>query len=564
MFVRVKKDKKTGRSSVHIVESVRNGSSVKQKVIKYIGSAFEDDKLKELKSLANSVKERMSEAMTPSLFDSNADLDLSETSDSNGLCARSVINKTQDDDITVNIKNLVEERRIVTGIHDIYGKLFYYLKMDKIFKNPKRILSSVETFKNIVLSRIACPVSKLSSVDMLDRNYGIKLNVNSVYKMMDKLDDTAIEKLKDLSYKNTLSLFEEKIDVIFFDVTTVYFECFFEDELRKNGYSKDLKFNQPQILLALMVTKEGLPIGYEAYSGDTYEGHTLIPSLIKLKENYKIDKVVFVADSGMFSKNNLAELEDKGFDYIVGARIKNLPSSLKNSILDKSNYKEIKEGLSVANFIHNGKRLIVTYSASRAKKDRSDRMEGIAKLRQKLVKSSSTKSYMSNMGYKKYLNVSEGIVSLNEKKIKEEEVWDGLKGIITNSLLSDDEVLTQYKNLYQVEESFRITKHDLKIRPVFHYKPERVKAHIAICYAAYTLVRNLEHIVKVRYKKLSIEQIRKYLLDVQTSVVLDKSKKLRFTIPSSMSPEAKRIYALMEVDSLRTPKIVESFKKFKL
>jgi len=545
MFVRIKKDKKSGRSSVHIVESIRSGSSVKQKVIKYIGSAFNEDKLKELKNLAQSVKERLKEESSPYLFNQEVIQEIKE-------------------DITVSIKNLVEEGRIITGFHDIYGKLFRELKMDGIFKNPARIASSVSTFKNIVLSRIANPLSKSSSVDMLSKDYGINLNINSVYKMMDKIDDGVIEKLKDLSYKNTLNLFKEKIDVIFFDVTTVYFECFSEDEFRKNGYSKDLKFNQPQVLLALMVTKEGLPIGYEAYPGDTYEGHTLIPSLKKLKESYNIDKVVFVADSGMFNKDNLKELEDNGFDYIVGCRIKNLPSSVKEKILDKSNYKNIQEGLSISRFIHNGRKLIVTDSEKRAKKDKHDRQKGILKLKEKLSRSSTVKDYISNAGYKKYLNVTNGNISLNEERIKEEEAWDGLKGLITNSSLADLEILAQYKNLYQVEESFRITKHDLKIRPVFHYKPERVKAHIAICYASYMLVRHLEHIVRVRYKKLSIEQIRKALAGVQTSVILDKSKKIRFSVPSCVSPEAKRIYSLMDVDSVRTPKIVESFKKFKL
>ena len=436
--------------------------------------------------------------------------------------------------------------------------------MDRIFKNPARIASSVLSFKNIVLGRIANPLSKLSLVDMLSKDFGINLNLNSVYKMMDKIDDEAIERLKDLSYKNTASLFKEKIDVIFFDVTAVYFECFFEDELRKNGYSKDLKFNQPQVVLALMATKEGLPAGYEAYPGDIYEGHTLIPSLKKLKERYSIDKVVFVADSGMFNKDNLKELENNGFDYIVGCRIKNLPASLKEKILDKSNYKNIQEGLSISTFIHNGKRLIATVSEQRAKKDEHDRLKGILKLKGKLFRSSSVKDYISNMGYKKYLNIADGNITLNEERIKEEERWDGLKGIITNSSLSDLEILSQYKNLYQVEESFRITKHDLKIRPVFHYKPERVKAHIAICYASHMLVRHLEHIVRVRYKRLSIEQIKRCLFGVQTSVILDKSKKIRFSVPSTISPEAKRIYSLMDVDSVRTPRIIESFKKFKL
>jgi len=153
-----------------------------------------------------------------------------------------------------------------------------------------------------------------------------------------------------------------------------------EDEFRRNGYSKDLKFNQPQVLLALMVTKEGLPIGYKAFSGDTYEGH--------------------------FNKDNLAELEtlqEQGFQYIVGARLKNMPKKLKEEILNSSNYKEISRGHKIARFNYNGRELIVSHSAERARKDKHDRKKAIEKLKKKLARNKSPKEYMTNYGYKKYL-----------------------------------------------------------------------------------------------------------------------------------------------------------------
>ena len=182
---------------------------------------------------------------------------------------------------------------------------------------------------------------------------------------MDKLDDIAIAKLNTLSYNKTKELFGDKIDVIYFDATTIYFESFTEDTgedaLKKNGYSKDLKFNQPQVVLALMVTKEGLPIGYEAFSGDTFDGHTLIPSLKILREKYNIDNVVYVADSGMFNKNNLQELdqlEEHKFNYIVGARIKNISKSIKEQILNMNDYLQLNEDIKVKNItLDNGRKL---------------------------------------------------------------------------------------------------------------------------------------------------------------------------------------------------------------
>ncbi len=218
---------------------------------------------------------------------------------------------------------------------------------------------------------------------------------------MDKIDDKTIDRLNSLAYNQTKSLFDNKIDVIFFDATTLYFESFTEDELKKNGYSKDLKFNQPQVVLALMVTKEGLPIGYEVFSGDTFDGHTLLPALQQLKGKYELDKVVYVADSGMFNEENLLKLEEHNFDYIVGARIKNLPKKEQQKILDHANYQPLNEGIKVARFEYKDRILIVTHSKKRARKDKHDREKGIGKLKQKLNKLQSPKQYLSNQSYKK-------------------------------------------------------------------------------------------------------------------------------------------------------------------
>ncbi len=361
----------------------------------------------------------------------------------------------------------------------------------------------------------------------------------------------------------------------YFDATTLYFESFSEDAIRKNGYSKDLKFNQPQVVLALMVTKEGLPIGYEAFSGDTFDGHTLIPSLKVLKDKYNIDNVVYVADSGMFNKNNLKELESlesENFNYIVGARIKNLSNDIKKQITDMSNYKELNSEIKVARFtLDNGRQLIVSHSTKREKKDYNDRIKGIEKLRKRLQGSKSVKDHLSNQGYKKYLQLDtktkesstpcDMTITIDEDKIKQDAIWDGLKGLIVNadSTLSDEEILSQYNNLWQVEESFRITKHDLKIRPIYHFKPSRVRAHLAISFTAYMLTRYLEHRVRVQFKKLSPKRIKNLLLGVQTSISVSQTKRIKYALPSNIKVDTKRIYTLMGVKAKTTPYIIEKF-----
>lgn len=569
MFIRVKTTPNSPRKSVQIVESFRVDNKVKQKIVKHIGVALDDYELNELKLLASAIKTKLELENTLPLYTPEEIEKQIEKSKEN--IKRDIYS---DDDYVVNIKDLVEEDRVITGIHDIYGKMFDELALKNIFVNPARNKSSVEYFRNIVLARIAKPDSKSRSVHMLEENFGVSLDLDSVYRMMDKIDDKSIEKLNSIAYSETKKLFDDKIDVIYFDATTIYFESFTEDigddAIRKNGYSKDLKFNQPQVVLALMVTKEGLPIGYELFSGDTFDGHTLIPSLKILRDKYNVDNVVYVADSGMFNNDNLKELEmleEYNFNYIVGARIKNMQKNIKEQILNKNNYKELNSEISIANItLDNGRKLVVTYSLKRARKDKADREKAIKKLKDKLEKNISVKSQLSNQGYKKYLQLKSNneestcdlSIALNEDKIYEDSLWDGLKGLIVNknSTLSNDEILTQYNNLWQVEESFRITKHDLKIRPVYHWKPSRVKAHIAISFASLLIVRHLEYRIKLQYKKLSPKVIRELLLNIQTSIVYDKTKKIKYAIPSKIKLETKKIYKLMDKQYSTTPYII--------
>jgi len=174
-----------------------------------------------------------------------------------------------------------------------------------------------------------------------------------------------------------------------------------------------------------------------------------------------------------------------------------------------------------------------------------------------------------NKGYKNFTSGAGQLfpkkwVKKNQKnqKIEEDSVWDGLKGIVTNNTsLTNEELIHQYSNLWQVEESFRITKHDLKIRPIYHWKPSRVKAHLAISFMAYTLVRHIEHRVRLQYIKLSPEKIRKILLSIQVSVLYDTKQNKKFALPSKISNDAKKIYKLMEVAISSTPYILCSASK---
>ena len=459
--------------------------------------------------------------------------------------------KSNEKSAPVQVEDLYEESRHVIGIHDVYGQVWKELGFERILANPARHRLDCDYLRHMTMARIAMPSSKRKSVELLDHNFGVSLSLDKVYRLMDKIDEDCVKRLQHLSLegtKQTLALFKQEIDVLFYDATTLYFESFTEDELKQNGYSKDLKFNQPQVLLSLFVTTDGLPVGYEVFPGSTYEGHTLLKMLDRLKERFHLRKVVFVADSGLFNADNLTLLDEAGYEYIVGARLKNLTQELQQQVTDQALYQPLSEGVKAQSIqLTPQKRLIVSHSEKRAHKDNQDRLKAIEKLRKKLSKSKSPESLISNYGYKKYLKLEgQSRVVLNEEKLNCDQKWDGLHGVITNAEATDvAEILNHYRGLWQIEETFRLAKSDLKIRPIFHWTPDRVRAHIAMCYMALCCVRTLEYRVKRQHEKLSPEVIRENLLSVQASLLIHKPTGKRYLMPSSTKEHASTLYKTM-------------------
>ncbi len=546
MFVRVKSTPNSPRQSVQIVSSVRVGDKVKQKIVRYIGIAMDDDELVRLKELAEVVKAKLEAQHQPGLFPPEA-------------VAKQVIEakaaKASKATLNVDLRQMVEEQRVVLGIHEVYGAVYRQLSFDTLLPQ-KKYRASTEALFHCVMARIANPKSKRGSVQQLEQDSCVSLSLEKVYRMMDQLDDNTISRLQAMTCEGTRSLLPGALDVLFFDCTTLYFESFKEDELKQNGYSKDCKFNQPQVLLALLVTREGLPVGYEVFPGATFEGHSLISVLKTMQARYDVRKMIFVADRGMLNEDNLSALDEAGAYYIVGAKLKQLPVALQTKVLDKSAYQALDKGASsAAELTHKKRRLIVSHCPKRADKDQHDRQKAVDRLIKKIGKSQNPKSLLNNYGYKKFLIIKgKTSLSINQDKIDAESRWDGLHGVITN--LPDtphQEVLSHYRGLWQVEESFRITKHDLKVRPVYHWTPSRVRAHIAISFMAFACIRQLMYRIKLQHKALSPAVIRNALIHVQHSVLKHKRTNKRYVIPSTIDPQAKKIYAVMGLKATTTP-----------
>ncbi len=543
MFVRTKSTPNSPRKSVQLVKSVRVGDKVKQKIIRHIGIANNEAELIQLQEIAEYLKAKLEAEHQLDLFSPE------EVASQVIEAKKERANKQLDaSPLTVNLKDLKEVQRNILGIHEVYGEIYNQLGFDSIWGNRKSQQTKHNLLRHITMARIAQPASKRASVALLERDFGIRLNLNKVYKMLDSIDDKAIREIQDCSYNNATDLFGGKLDVLFYDCTTLYFESFIADDLRRQGYSKDHKSQETQVLLALLVTKEGLPIGYEVFPGAQVEGSTLIPILEQLQEKYKLDRVVFVADRGLFSQKNLEALEQAKIDYIVGAKLKVQSKAIKEQILNLEAYQPLNEELKYLTISKDNDRLLIaTHSQRRACKDSHDRDKALKKLQKKLDKSKNPKEFIAASNYKKYINIPDtGPIHLNPTAIKDSARWDGIAGVITNIKdVNITEVLNHYSSLWQVEESFRIQKHDLKVRPIYHWTESRIRAHLAISFMSLCCVRHLEYRVKLQYQKLSPEVIRKELCHVQVSILENQKTKATYAMPSSVSPHAAKIYQVI-------------------
>lgn len=547
MFIRIK-DKPNGMKSVQIVESYRRGDKVRQDIVRHVGQAATESEVEVLRKLAQSIIIEMENKRHPVLpLFSPEDIYAKKEK------------KPADD--TVRIKRLREEQRIIDGIGDIFGGLYTDLGFDHLLGDNESSKRWNGILRECVMARLANPVSKRRTAALLEEDYGIKISLEKIYRMMDHVSDKE-EDIKKEVCRTTLSLFENRVDILFFDVTTLYFESVIQGGLRDFGFSKDCKFNETQVVLALITTTSGLPITYELFPGNMYEGRTLIKMVKKLKEEYTIENIFLAADKAMFSEENLSMMDEEGISYVVAARLKSLPQDMKEDITKGINYKDYTADgdlYRAKEYEYRDRRLIVSYSSERAKKDAADRQRLVLRM-MKRAKDGKIKisDLIPNHGTKKYVDITGGSAVINEEKIKMDARWDGYHGVITNRKNEKVEsVLKHYQGLWQIEEAFRLSKHDLMMRPVYHWTDERIKAHISICFLAFTLAKQATYRLACKHMPMSFEQLRNELLHTQTSIVVNLDNNKRYGIPSHITADQKRIYQAFGLKRFEVPYVVE-------
>jgi transposase len=399
-----------------------------------------------------------------------------------------------------NVENI-----LLNGIQLILNKVFKLTGFDAI---------EDEIFRQLVIARLSQPMSKAATVEYLKSHFDEDAQLHRIYRYLDKLYNTQQEKIQQISVEHTQRILGGKIGLLFYDVTTLYFEADYGDEFRETGFSKDGKHSQPQVVLGLLVSKDGYPLSYSVFNGSQYEGRTMLPVVEDFVQRFKLDDFIVVADSGLMSQSNIALLESGNYKYIIGARIKNESNELKKWILSLTKqdgkFYETRKGLA---------RLIVGYSDNRAKKDRHNRDKGVKRLEKAYRSGNITKENINKRGYNKFLEISDNVkVAINQEKIKQDEKWDGLKGYLTNTDLPAKEVNEQYNGLWSIERAFRITKGTLEMRPMFHFTPKRIEAHVCICFVAYKLYKELERIIKMNSINMSVDKV----LDIAKTITTIK------------------------------------------
>ena len=394
-----------------------------------------------------------------------------------------------------------------------------------------------DILKHLVTARISQPSSKAATVEYLKSYFDEDVELHNIYRYLDKLHKAQQELVQQISVEHTRKILGGKIGLVFYDVTTLYFETDEGDGFREKGWSKDGKHSLPQVVLGLLVSKDGYPLTYSLFNGSQYEARTMIPIVEDFVNRFELKDFVVVADSGLMNKKNLALLETGGYKYIIGARIKNESEQIKQWILSLEKQKGLFHETKKDNA-----RLIIGYTDERARKDRYNRDKGVKRLRTAYKSGTITKKDINKRGYNKFLELSENVtVKISEDRIRDDEKWDGLKGYITNTHLPADEVCKQYNELWVIERAYRITKGTLEMRPMFHFTPKRIEAHVCICFVAYKVYKELERILKISDINLSVDKVLSIAKTITTIKIKFPSSGTIKTKTMLLTPKHKSI-----------------------
>jgi transposase len=486
MYIRITKNKK-GDGYYHLVESFRHEGKVKQRTLLSLGRV-EDNKI-----------EQLSQAISKHL-DTIHVLELAKHIDINNAYIYGSL--------------LVLDRLMdALGINEVISEIA--IRHEKLSYDLKKVLFT------LITSRFVKPVSKLALYDRwIEKLYPVMVDHNialqHLYRSLDILAGHK-EQIEQSLYEYKKDLFSINIDIVLYDLTTLRFESTREDlgDLRKFGYSKEMRTDCTQVVFGLLTDTDGIPLSFEVHPGNTFEGNTLKNIVDKMRKKFSVRRFIFIADRGLFSAGNLDHIRNNQGEFIVGLKMGTLKDQLQHEFHDISQFEFISEELAIRETTLGDDRCIITWSKSRAERDRKTRDDILDKIREKLSKKTSrAKSFVTNRNYQKYLILQEDNKPiLNQQAIDEQSRKDGFFGIITNvKSMSAKEIVFDYKQLWKIEDSFGELKGCLRSRPVFHWTDERIIGHLVVCFLSYLCEAHMTKALREKNDNLQSKAITRKLI----------------------------------------------------
>ena len=469
MFVRIKKSgsQKAPHEYLQIVESYRDGKSVRQRVIGTLGRL---DQLKASGQIDGLVKSlaRFSE--------------------------------------TLRILTAAKEPKISTckarqwGPALIFEKLWQTQQMPSVinlFASDRRFQFDIEkAVFAMALQRLCQPGSDLQGshwLQTVECNGFDKLSLHHLYRTTGFLFDIRADLEKELFLRDR-DLFTQKLDLLFLDTTSTYVYRDTESHFRKRGFSKDRRADMPQFILCMAVDSDGWPVAWEIFPGNTVDVNAFSQIVDKLRQRFRIGKVIIVADRGMMSAktiNHLTDDSDTPFDYILGCRMRR-HKEVKEQVLSwPGRYQEVAKNLEVKEVMISDRRYVICRNPEEAKKDAAAREAMLAKLEQTLS-TKGQKAVVGNKGFARFLKISKGSVRIDPKAVEADQRYDGKYVLRTNTQFSTAQVAKSYKSLWRVERSFREEKSTLEVRPIFHHRDDTSIGHIVASFLALRLEVDLQ------------------------------------------------------------------------
>ncbi|MEZ4744223.1 MAG: IS1634 family transposase [Bdellovibrionota bacterium] len=439
------------------------------------------------------------------------------------------------------------------GMELIFRRLFQQIGIEKIlekvFLDINTDFDVKDALFNLILNRLSNPVSKHAITDWQEDEFQVNpYDLHQYYRAMDYLHDNlkTLESEIFTTMKSLSNARKSEFSIALFDTTSVsYYGNGDEEESFLNyGFSKNRRSDLKQIVVGVAMTKDGIPISHETYSGNTNDISAFKKIIEKFASKHNQNNVTFVGDRGLVSQKNVKYLQESHYKYILGYKMRTINKEDRAALLKKANLKTIKKNLEYRDLEYKGQRIIVYYNAERAEKDKLKRNEVLDRIKDKL-KNASIKSIVSNKDYKKYLKIEGETPTLDQQKINADSVFDGVFVLTTNTSITPSKAVETYRSLWQCEAGFRTLKSELDLQPLFHRKERRIRSHVFICFLALIAKNLLLKKIRAVDKEASY---RKTILDLKRLQAMSlKIHNSHVTIRSEIGKDAKLAFRALQM-----------------